>query len=60
MNSEDIILRLLDYGAVALIAVIILLRIENKLTIMIEKLSRIEARLDYIARNPKREGEEHV
>jgi hypothetical protein len=62
VNSEELILRLLDYGAVALIAIIILVRIENKLIIMIEKLSRIEAKLELLANpNPKeRRGEGHV
>ncbi len=62
VDGDQLILRLLDYGAVALIAIIILLRVESKLTIMIEKLSRIEAKLELLANpNPKeRRGEGHV
>ncbi len=59
VNSEEFILRLLDYGAVAIIAVLIVLRLQQKLDVMIEKLSRIEAKLELLASNPKR-GEEHV
>ena len=62
VNSEELLLRLLDYGAVALIAVLIILRLQQKLDVMIEKLSRIEAKLELLANpNPKeRRGEGHV
>jgi hypothetical protein len=59
VDGDQLILRLLDYGAVALIAILIVLRLQQKLDVMIEKLSRIEAKLDYLT-NPKHKGEEHV